>query len=416
MAVHGGPKVAAPDGLVLALDGANLKSFKGEATENLQLPNISDWSNTAIISLLSELSPIKTPVYSVTDNNTGSYLSSTRNITVSNNSNTYTISVYIKKTFGATSARLGFNCGFTGGSPAVQLSPRFNSDTGVGSIGSSIDLGDWWRWQFQITNNNSGNTTLYCSFFSATGFYNSSDNSQATGTAIVSSFQIEQKSYVTTFTPTSRGTTVATGGGWADLTGNGNHGELVNGVRESSDNLGSLLFDGTNDYVETAILPYRFLTIGFTVSIVFRYTPTTANDNLISWGNNAFNGTIYAWEIRLRGNNGNIEFSPGIGAGGSGIPERLQYVSPFGWGSRIICIDVTFVANGLATLYENGVSRASRNYNGIGTSTQTNTVRIGRATDTNFPGNIYSVKIYNRALTAAEVQQNFNATRSRYGI
>ena len=33
-----------------------------------------------------------------------------------------------------------------------------------------------------------------------------------------------------------------------------------------------------------------------------------------------------------------------------------------------------------------------------------------------FFGTIYSAKVYNRALTAAEVQQNFNATRSRYGI
>ena len=33
-----------------------------------------------------------------------------------------------------------------------------------------------------------------------------------------------------------------------------------------------------------------------------------------------------------------------------------------------------------------------------------------------FSGNIPSIQIYNRALSAAEVQQNFNAHRSRYGI
>jgi hypothetical protein len=31
-------------------------------------------------------------------------------------------------------------------------------------------------------------------------------------------------------------------------------------------------------------------------------------------------------------------------------------------------------------------------------------------------GNIYAVQRYNRALTAAEISQNFNALRSRYGI
>jgi hypothetical protein len=33
-----------------------------------------------------------------------------------------------------------------------------------------------------------------------------------------------------------------------------------------------------------------------------------------------------------------------------------------------------------------------------------------------FKGDIYSVKFYNRALTQAEISQNFNATRGRFGI
>lgn len=33
-----------------------------------------------------------------------------------------------------------------------------------------------------------------------------------------------------------------------------------------------------------------------------------------------------------------------------------------------------------------------------------------------FPGDISSVKIYNRALTANEIQQNFNAMKGRYGL
>jgi hypothetical protein len=31
-------------------------------------------------------------------------------------------------------------------------------------------------------------------------------------------------------------------------------------------------------------------------------------------------------------------------------------------------------------------------------------------------GNIYSGKVYNRALSATEVLQNFNATKSRFGL
>jgi hypothetical protein len=36
---------------------------------------------------------------------------------------------------------------------------------------------------------------------------------------------------------------------WNDLSGNGNTGTLTNGPTYSSDNGGSIVFDGTNDYV-----------------------------------------------------------------------------------------------------------------------------------------------------------------------
>lgn len=201
-----------------------------------------------------------------------------------------------------------------------------------------------------------------------------------------------------------------------DLSGFSSNGIIINRPVYDSSNGGSFILNGVQQRIETSVLPYQFLTTGLTVSIFFRYLPLTANDNLISWGSGAYNGTAYAWEIRLRGNNGNIEFSPGIGPGGTGIPDRLQYISPIGWGSRRLCIDVTFQANGLATLYENGINVASRNYSGIGVSPQTNSISIGRGTDSHFPGNIHSVKVYNRALSASEVIQNFAALRGRYEI
>jgi hypothetical protein len=67
-------------------------------------------------------------------------------------------------------------------------------------------------------------------------------------------------------------------------------------------------------------------------------------------------------------------------------------------------------------LYTNGT--LSSTYSGdIPTATQP-LVRIARWTDGTGYSNvsISSVKIYNRALTASEVQQNFNANRSRFGI
>jgi hypothetical protein len=203
---------------------------------------------------------------------------------------------------------------------------------------------------------------------------------------------------------------------WTDLSGRGNNGTLINVPTYNSSNGGNLVFNGTSQYTLTPTLSDQFLTTGLTLSIFFSYSPLTANDNVISCGTDAFNGTTNSWELRLRGSAGNAEFSPGRGAGGAGIPARLQYVSPSGWASRILCIDVTYIANGLATLYENGVSRATVNYSGVGISNQTNQIWVGRGTDSYFPGSIYSVKVYNRALSASEIIQNFAALRGRYGI
>jgi hypothetical protein len=48
----------------------------------------------------------------------------------------------------------------------------------------------------------------------------------------------------------------------------------------------------------------------------------------------------------------------------------------------------------------------------------TNNWSIGNKQDSAnyFLGNVYGAQIYNRALSASEVQQNFNALRGRYGI
>jgi len=50
---------------------------------------------------------------------------------------------------------------------------------------------------------------------------------------------------------------------------------------------------------------------------------------------------------------------------------------------------------------------------------QAGTLRIGTRDDAyfaHFVGDISLIKIYNRALTAAEIQQNYNATKSRFGL
>jgi hypothetical protein len=71
-------------------------------------------------------------------------------------------------------------------------------------------------------------------------------------------------------------------------------------------------------------------------------------------------------------------------------------------------------------IYVNGVLRAtSANLTGTVTQNSTGAAYIGvygNFAGYRFNGRIAQTQIYNRALTASEIQQNFNATKSRYGL
>jgi hypothetical protein len=77
--------------------------------------------------------------------------------------------------------------------------------------------------------------------------------------------------------------------------------------------------------------------------------------------------------------------------------------------------------SGTRRLYINGVLVNSDTQSGT-IDTNTNGMSIGVYGGFNggrgyyYNGNIASVKVYNRELTASEIQQNFNANRSRFGI
>lgn len=232
-------------------------------------------------------------------------------------------------------------------------------------------------------------------------------NGVFTGSILVGGAQVEFGTFPTPYTDTSRSNTQAI----VDLTGN----NTVTATSLTYANDGTFSFNGTSNKLTTATLPYQFLNTGFTASLILKYTQTTTNDNVISWGGSAFNITSYAWELRIRGS-GNVEFSPGIGPGGSGVPARTSYTPSVALNGRVAFLDITYVANGLASIYENGILRATNNYSGVGISNATNSLIIGQGTDTYFPGTMHQVKLYSRALSAQEVQQNFEATRGRYGI
>jgi hypothetical protein len=215
-----------------------------------------------------------------------------------------------------------------------------------------------------------------------------------------------------------------TGTVWSDLSRSGNNGTLTNFNSPSpqtifnSANGGSIIFDGTNDYVN---LPEITPTL-FTLSCWFRATgvPST-NDffggNLIISNPQLFGGNVqyslaYSWL------NQTIGFAVQQNGGGAFTPTNsvlrntiYNAVGVFTGTRNQIYINGSFVVETVNTTTP------------IYPSTGDRSARIGAWNSPGFPGftrffngNIYQASIYNRALSATEIRQNYNATKTRFGL
>ena len=191
---------------------------------------------------------------------------------------------------------------------------------------------------------------------------------------------------------------------WTDLSGNGNTGTLTNGPTFSSANGGSLVFDGTNDFIDFTSDSNLLPTAGLTVSAWFK---TTVAD---IWLVNKTSNVSTNGYVLISNGAGNMQFAV------NGILVTTPSVITTGAWINIVG---TWTPSTSLLMYQNG-ALVNTNTTSIPASI-TNpsiTLEIGRnvAGTDNWNGNLSQLSIYNRALTAAEVSQNFNATRSRYGI
>jgi hypothetical protein len=195
---------------------------------------------------------------------------------------------------------------------------------------------------------------------------------------------------------------------WTDLSGNNNTGELVNGPTYSSNNGGYIILDGNNDYINVPNNSTLNSNVT-TVSVWFRYS--TVNNYygaLISKADPA--GTFNGWNIYIFNNviNAQIKANPST----TDIPGTT--ISTNTWYN----VTLVSVSGGTSSLYLNNSllnSRSTVSY----TVTASQPLRFARAVDTfwsYFGGNVGQIIQYNRALNSTELTQNFNATKTRFGL
>jgi hypothetical protein len=186
------------------------------------------------------------------------------------------------------------------------------------------------------------------------------------------------------------------GNTWFDLSGNGNNGTLVN---EPTFSNGVMNLDGINDYVTGTVIASNTWTMSLwyksnTITGALVYYPfSTSSTTGIGFGGTFDSNTINRWYF--------FDSSTNFSVASIVVSQ---------WYNMIVAKTGTtynFYTNGkLSLANQTGLNLSVATYN------------VGRRVDGIWyaNGSIGIASIYNRTLSSQEIQQNFNATRGRYGI
>ena len=195
------------------------------------------------------------------------------------------------------------------------------------------------------------------------------------------------------------------GTAWTDLSGNSRNGTLTNGPTYSSADGGAIVFDGTNDFVQCS----GSITATAATFVIWMRRNGSQDD---------FDGIIYSRSATATG----ISFF--------GITNKISYTwnnaaNTYTWDSGLVIPDLTWcmvavsVTSTAATAYlcqSSGITSATNTVSH--TSTILDDIKIGQDDlgGRFFNGNIAIAQLYNIALSAEQVAQNFAADRARFGV
>jgi hypothetical protein len=185
-------------------------------------------------------------------------------------------------------------------------------------------------------------------------------------------------------------------------------GSLVNGVGYSAGNGGAWVFDGTDDYINFGT--QSLISTDFTIEIWVDVENIFKEHYLINVGYNSLSSLLLV--LNSTGN-GDFGFAPyyrdSAGnvvsySGGGGNTGRANHIVLTRSGST----NTSYINGVVTNTFSNGTVLAS-NLN----------LQLGWAIPRNkssayLQGSIYNTRIYNKALTSDEVQQNYQATKDKF--
>jgi hypothetical protein len=415
MATIGGSNIAT-DGLVLALDAANPRSYVSGSTisnlirysqnsiSNLDYGNL-DNTNGILTATTGALAPDSTNTAVLMVENTA--LNQHRfyggtSTTLSSNT-LYTYSIYAKsagRTKGLwyaewTSGRIGVNYDLAAGTVS-------NYQTGTNTLYTSsiTNSGNgWYRISFTSQDPASLSGALYV--------FRMADDTNAftyTGNGVSGSYfwgvQIEQNSYMTPYLATSG--SIGYRDTLFDLSGNNSNGVLINGPTYNTVNNGNIVFNGTSQYVlASGTSTFNLSTSSSLTYSVWIYPTSLPSYQGILTKNRSTSTQGGLWLFSSY---------PTFGAAGGNFSSPISITT-----NKWYHIVGTQDGNTGRYLYVNGTLVASGSSI---TQSGTENIWIGGASGVNeyFYGSISNAQIHNRALSSQEVLQNYNAQKSRYNL
>jgi hypothetical protein len=193
-----------------------------------------------------------------------------------------------------------------------------------------------------------------------------------------------------------------TGTTWSDLSGNAYDLALLGGPVYSGTNGGGVYFDGVNDTAQSTSITLSYPQ-GYSLSMWFEISSIATNGGLFSFNgsnfiNFGFTTTTFRWE--------------------TGLSERLDWsVTPVV--GQLYNITCTYDPNtSTSIIYQDATQRAISTTSTVQHTSQTAQLKLDNSPSLNlFNGVIYNCFFYtNKVLSPAEVTQNYNALKGRFGL
>lgn len=199
-----------------------------------------------------------------------------------------------------------------------------------------------------------------------------------------------------------------TGTTWTDISGNGRNGTLTNGPTYGTANGGNISLDGTNDFISIGTSNFG-ITRDFTISFWMNMSTKAVDIDVFNKGYNLPYG-IYIY----RGSTGFMSVQGSLTSGFFALNSvTTSYTGIKNWVAVRSNTNLFWYVNGTQDATSSGNSSNNISFDAAKTWYFGSNSEGAQGY---FLGSVHNILIYNTALTATQVANNYNAVKSRFGL